>query len=391
MAERLGEFVRAERLVIRGEDADTLAADHPQTFDLALLAFGVLAHVARRAERLRLLRAIRSMLKADGTLILSVPNARRRFRAEQRTSASLVDAGKLEPGDILYKRGEDNGEIQLFYHLYALAEVRDDLAEAGFRVTNVGAESLLSERTVVSDPLTGWLDAVACRIAPASLGYDLLAVAQAADLEVFPDRARAAHREERTACLLVIGNHDSSQAISFSLFESEENGIGNYAWSAPCHTLSVTVRAVTDRFPSASVTLWRYGKSDRPVAAAPGRGLWPGRGGYGSLPVRRARPFRRRRRLLPAPAVSLFQLSAPGPERRHGIAQKRRYVIAETGDTLALAWRRALFGWLASVTTLTCLGGFCAARPLPLGLALGGVRTARPLPLGLVLGGVRAA
>ena len=178
LAERLGEFVRAERLVIRGEDADALAADHPQTFDLALLAFGVLAHVARRAERLRLLRAIRSMLKADGTLILSVPNARRRFRAEQRTSAPLVDAGKLEPGDILYKRGEDNGEIQLFYHLYTLAEVRDDLAEAGFRVTNVGAESLLSERTVVSDPLTGWLDAVACSIAPASLGYDLLAVAK---------------------------------------------------------------------------------------------------------------------------------------------------------------------------------------------------------------------
>ena len=178
LAERLGEFVRAERLAIRGEDADALAADHPQAFDLALLAFGVLAHVAGRAERLRLLRAIRSMLKADGTLILSVPNARRRFRAEQRTSAPLVDAGKLEPGDILYNRGQDDGEIQLFYHLYTLAEVRDDLAEAGFRVTNVGAESLLSERTVVSDPLTGWLDAMACRIAPASLGYDLLAVAK---------------------------------------------------------------------------------------------------------------------------------------------------------------------------------------------------------------------
>ena len=178
LTERLGEFVRAERLAIRGEDADALAADHPQTFDLALLAFGVLAHVAGRAERLRLLRAIRSMLKADGTLILSVPNARRRFRAEQRSSAPLVDAGKLEPGDILYKRGQDDGEIQLFYHLYTLAEVRDDLAEAGFRVTNVGAESLLSERTVVSDPLTGWLDAMACRIAPASLGYDLLAVAK---------------------------------------------------------------------------------------------------------------------------------------------------------------------------------------------------------------------
>ena len=180
LAERLGEFVRAGRLVIGGEvaDADALAAEHPQDFDLGLLAFGVLAHVAGRAERLRLLRAIRAMLKADGTLILSVPNARRRFRREQLSAAPLIREGKLENGDILYKRRHDAGEIQLFYHLYTLAEVRKDLTEAGFRVTNVGAESLLSERKVVSDPLTGWLDAMACRLAPASLGYDLLAVAK---------------------------------------------------------------------------------------------------------------------------------------------------------------------------------------------------------------------
>ena len=178
MAERLHEFVRDERLVIWGEDADELAADHPQTFDLALLAFGVLAHVAGRAERLRLLRAIRTMLKPDGTLILSVPNARRRFRAEQRTSAALVSQGKLEPGDILYKRSHEDGEIRLFYHLYTLAEVREDLVEAGFRVARVGAESLLSEKTVVSNSLVGWLDAMACLLAPTSLGYDLLAVSK---------------------------------------------------------------------------------------------------------------------------------------------------------------------------------------------------------------------
>jgi len=180
MAERLGEFVRAGRLDIRGEeaDADALAADHPQAFDLGLLAFGVLAHVARRAERLRLLRAMHTMLKADGTLILSVPNAGRRFRVEQLRAAPLIRAGKLEDGDILYKRRHDGDEIQLFYHLYTLAEVKRDLSETGFRVRNVGAESLLSERKVVSDPLTGWLDAMACLFAPASLGYDMLAVAR---------------------------------------------------------------------------------------------------------------------------------------------------------------------------------------------------------------------
>ena len=89
-----------------------------------------------------------------------------------------MQGGKLEPGDVLYQRNNGGGEIRLFYHLYTLVEVQRDLSEAGFRVKSVGAESLLSERAVVSDPLVGWLDALACRLAPASLGYDLLAVAK---------------------------------------------------------------------------------------------------------------------------------------------------------------------------------------------------------------------
>ena len=178
LGERLRDFVSDERLVIRGDDPDDLAAELPQAFDLALLAFGVLAHVAWRAERLRLLRAIHTMLKADGTLILSVPNAKRRFRAEQRDAEPLVREGTLEPGDVLYKRNQADGEIRLFYHLYTPEEVHRDLSEAGFRLASVGAESLLSERKVVSSRPLGWLDALACRLAPTALGYDLLAVAR---------------------------------------------------------------------------------------------------------------------------------------------------------------------------------------------------------------------
>ncbi len=178
LAKRLRGFVSDERLVIRGDDPDDLAAELPQAFDLALLAFGVLAHVARRKERLRLLRAIRTMLKAEGTLILSVPNAKRRFRAEQRDAEPLVREGKLEPGDVLYERNQADGKIRLFYHLYTLDEVHRDLSETGFRVASVEAESLLSERKVVSSRPIGWLDALACRFAPTELGYDLLAVAR---------------------------------------------------------------------------------------------------------------------------------------------------------------------------------------------------------------------
>ena len=178
LAERLGQFVRDERLVIRGEDPDVLAADQSGAFDLALLAFGVLAHVAEREERLRLLRAIAKMLKPAGTLVLSVPNARRRFRAEQRSSATMVEEGTLEPGDILYKRRENGGEIRLFYHLYTHTELRRDLSEAGFRVASIEPESLLSEKSVVGSRPMGWLDDMACGLAPAALGYDLLAVAR---------------------------------------------------------------------------------------------------------------------------------------------------------------------------------------------------------------------
>ena len=82
---------------------------------------------------MRLLRTVREMLKPDGVLILGLPNARRRFRAEQRSAAPLVRAGELEPGDVLYTRGGGADEIRLFYHLFSPSEARHDLSAAGFR------------------------------------------------------------------------------------------------------------------------------------------------------------------------------------------------------------------------------------------------------------------
>lgn len=176
MAERMQRFTRAGRLVIRGEDADVLATEHPHAFELAILAFGVLAHIPGHDQRMPMLQAVRRMVKADGALILSVPNARRCFRDEQQSAARLIAAGEMEPGDVLYQRGQDGGTIPIFYHLYTCEEVCRDLSEAGFRIESIGPESLLSERTVVSNSLLGWLDDLACRLAPASVGYDMLAV-----------------------------------------------------------------------------------------------------------------------------------------------------------------------------------------------------------------------
>ncbi len=178
MAERLRAFVGDGRLVIRNGDLTALAEKYRCAFDLTLLTFGVLGHVAGRAERMRLLGAVREMLKPDGVLILGLPNARRRFRAEQRAADPLVRAGELEPGDILYTRGRGRDEIRLFYHLFRPPEVHRDLSAAGFRIESMEPESLLPESLVVGKPLLGRLDDLACRLAPVASGYGFLIVSR---------------------------------------------------------------------------------------------------------------------------------------------------------------------------------------------------------------------
>lgn len=149
-----------------------------QSFDAALLAFGVLGHVAGRARRRTILRELRSSLKPDGRLILGLPNAGRRFRAEQRAAADLVAAGRLEAGDILYSRHSQAGDIGLFYHLFRLREIREDLAVAGFRPERVTGESILSERFATSAPLPALADDMLAALLPARCAYDYLVIAR---------------------------------------------------------------------------------------------------------------------------------------------------------------------------------------------------------------------
>ena len=174
LAAGLDGFVGAGRLAIRNGDLEGLAADNARAFDLALLSFGVLAHIAWRSERLRTMRTVRAMLKPDGAMVLGLPNARRRFRAEQRAAAPLIRAGDLEAGDILYTRGQGGEEIPMFYHLYTPQEARADLAEAGFRVESMEPESLIAEEAAVASPLLGRLDDLACAAVPAACGYGFL-------------------------------------------------------------------------------------------------------------------------------------------------------------------------------------------------------------------------
>ena len=178
LAERLSGFVGDGRLAVRNGELTPMVQAFRHGFDLALLAFGVLAHVSGRKERAGLLASIREMLKPDGVLVLSLPSAKRRFQVEQREVAPLVRDGILEPGDVLYARRSDAGRIEMFYHLFSPREARDELSSAGFGIESIEPESLLPETVVVGSPLLGRLDDFACALAPAAIGYGFLIVAR---------------------------------------------------------------------------------------------------------------------------------------------------------------------------------------------------------------------
>jgi SAM-dependent methyltransferase len=185
LGRRCGEEARQGGAPLRLESLsgslEDLAArlDGEPGFDLVLLLFGVLGHVAGRARRLRLLRLLGARLRPGGRLIAGVPNRVRRFRREQRAARS-VPRDAREPGDIRYERRCGGIAIPLYYHLFSPVEFRDDLAEAGFVVSRLLPESVLSERAVVSSPLAAAVDAALRGIVPLPLAYGFLAVARPA-------------------------------------------------------------------------------------------------------------------------------------------------------------------------------------------------------------------
>lgn len=176
---RAGGPPRLERLSGSPQDLAVRLEDEPG-FDLALLLFGVLGHIAGRARRLELLRLLRTRLRPGGRLIASVPNRTRRFSREQRAAERLIARNALEPGDIRYQRRSGDDVIALYYHLFSPAEFRDDLTEAGFVVSRLLPESVLSERAVVSSPLCAATDALLRGVVPLSLAYGFVAVARPA-------------------------------------------------------------------------------------------------------------------------------------------------------------------------------------------------------------------
>ncbi|WP_067557372.1 class I SAM-dependent methyltransferase [Oceanibaculum pacificum] len=177
-----GETARARVRLVQGP---TEHYTDGQPIDLALIMFGVLGHVPGRAARIAILRRIRKLLSAEGEgrLVISVPNANRRFRTEQREHDALRAAGTpeapaLEEGDILYSRGAGKERIELFYHLYTPESLSAELREAGFGDIRMRVESVLSESAVTRSGFWRAVDGALYGVTPLALGYGILATAR---------------------------------------------------------------------------------------------------------------------------------------------------------------------------------------------------------------------
>lgn len=145
-------------------------------FDVILLLFGVLSHVGSRAERVALLRRLREMATHECRFFISVPSIWRRRPLELLGSIMRRDRETL--GDIRFSRWIAGQQRSFPYHLYSVAGLRAELAEAGWKIEAREAESILPEYLVTRFGTIGTLDCLLHRFVPASLGYGIRVLAR---------------------------------------------------------------------------------------------------------------------------------------------------------------------------------------------------------------------
>lgn len=163
----------ANRITLLGPQETQLETYFQQhePVDLALCLFGVLAHIATPQKRQEVLRKLAQSLDfAEGRLIISVPNRRRRFRKEQRNFHG--------EDQIRYTRHIGGSALELSYRMYDSHSLTIELEQAGFEIEQLRAESFFPESWLGHSALLARLDHGLCRWLPANLGYGILAIAR---------------------------------------------------------------------------------------------------------------------------------------------------------------------------------------------------------------------
>lgn len=148
-------------------------------FDCALVLFGVLSHIGPRSARVATLREVHARTRPGAKLLLSVPSIWRRRPGDLlRTVYQPVG----EPGDIRFSRPVGGRRRDFHYHLYTARRLRQDLAEAGWQLEAMEAESLLPEWLVTQKPWLARLDAWLQPLLPSALGYGIRVMARRREL-----------------------------------------------------------------------------------------------------------------------------------------------------------------------------------------------------------------
>ena len=149
-------------------------------FDAILLLFGVLGLLGHRERRVATLRALREHALPGTRLALTVPSAWRRLPGARLQAwwQGLRDPSAAGRGrDIRFERHFAGRAHHFHYHLYGASELRQELAEGGWRLVLLEAESVLPESLICRH---AWLARIDRRLrpwTPAFLGYGMRALA----------------------------------------------------------------------------------------------------------------------------------------------------------------------------------------------------------------------
>lgn len=179
-ASTLQSTAQRDRVSLVHGMSDLLNGREP--YDLVLMLFGVLSHIGLRQARLQALCKIRSMMTPNGQLFLTVPSIYRRRPFDLLKSAMRRRFGKTqallsEPGNIFYARRIGGKPVEFFYHLYSVRNLREELAQCGFKVRQCMPESVLPEWLIAQSARARRVDRLLLPFLPASLGYGICVVA----------------------------------------------------------------------------------------------------------------------------------------------------------------------------------------------------------------------
>ena len=180
--------IGGQRLLVTS-DLDVARAAGP--YDLILSLFGVLSHIERPEDRMKILNSIRSLLTREGLFLVTVPNAFRRFpfHASQdgrdsgnrgiRSRRTSMRRYFPRPRMVTYRHHIENTPWPFPYYLFSRRELASELSAAGFFLEILESDSILPERRLVGNPSLEPVDNVLSRLLPSWTGYGLRAVCRA--------------------------------------------------------------------------------------------------------------------------------------------------------------------------------------------------------------------